>query len=66
MRYVEYVLYRNQFKVIQTKYLQEQFEIFLLKNPVSCNYKPRYWNFRINDLFENLNAFEDRLNRIKV
>lgn len=52
--------------MVQKEYLQKQFEKFLLKNPVSCNCKPRYWNFRINDLFESLNAFETRLNNIKV
>lgn len=52
--------------MVQKEYLQKQFETFLLKNPVSYDCKPRYWNFRTNDLFESLNAFETRLNNIKV
>lgn len=52
--------------MVQKEYLQKQFEKFVLKNPISCNCKPRFWNFRTNDLFESLNAFETRLNNIKV
>lgn len=54
---------RYKFRIIQTEYLREQFKIFKLNNP-SC--KPRYWNFRSNDLFGVLDNFKDRLNCIKV
>ncbi|KAL4088975.1 hypothetical protein QTP88_024053 [Uroleucon formosanum] len=57
--------FKNQFKVTQTEYFQEQFDKFILTNSVPRNYKPRYWKFHINDLFQNLDAFEDRLNCIK-
>lgn len=30
------------------------------------SYKPRYWNFNMNDLFSKVNEYEDRLNCIKV
>lgn len=59
-------MYRNEFKVTQTEYFQEQFDKFISTNSVSRNYKPRYWNFHANDLFQNLDAFENRLNCIKV
>ncbi|VVC32244.1 Hypothetical protein CINCED_3A002285 [Cinara cedri] len=56
---------KNQFKVVQTEYLKEQFEKCLLKNPDLRANKARFWNFRMNDLFESVNTFEDRLNSIK-
>lgn len=59
-------VYRNKFKTIQTEYIQKQFERLLLQIPVTQNYKPRYWNFRTNDLFEGLDKFEHRLSCIKV
>lgn len=57
---------RYEFKVTQTEYFQEQFDKFILTNSVSRNYKPRYWHFHTNELFQNLDAFEERLNCIKV
>lgn len=63
---VKNILYRNQFNVIQTEYFKKQFDKFVLSNSVSRNYKPRYWNFHTNDIFQSLDAFEDRLKCIKV
>ncbi|VVC31188.1 Dynein heavy chain, domain-1, partial [Cinara cedri] len=57
--------FKNQFKIVQMGYLSEKFEKFKLKNPVLRNLKPRYWNFRTCDLFERLDAFEERLNCLK-
>jgi len=60
------IFHRNKFIVVQTKYLQEQFEKYKLNNPSYKLVKLNYWNFETNDLFQNLNAFEYRLNCIKV
>ncbi|VVC42906.1 Dynein heavy chain, domain-1, partial [Cinara cedri] len=57
--------FKNQFKIVQMEYFSEKFEKFKLKNPVLRNLKPRYWNFRTCDLFERLDAFEERLNCLK-
>jgi hypothetical protein len=60
------IIYRRQFKIVQTEYLPKKFENFISKNIFLHKYVPRYWNFHTNDVFGNLNAFEDRLNCIKV
>lgn len=66
LKYNYNILYRNQFKITQAEYLQEQFEKYILRNPNLRDYKPRLWNFRLNDLFESFDAFIHRLNCIKV
>lgn len=58
--------HRNQFEEVKVDYLHKHFEEFLKKNPQLNNYKPRYWNIYKKDIFESLDAFEDRLNQIKV
>lgn len=60
------MLRRHQFKFTRKEYLQEQFDGLLSKNVPSRDYKPRYWNFHRNDLFETLDAYENRLTCIKV
>lgn len=61
-----HIIYRRQFKIVQTEYLPKKFEKLISENLILPKHVPRYWNFHTNDVFENLNTFEDRLNCIKV